>query len=250
MISPVLSISSKPKSSNIAIACKDGSIYEWSYMTPTKLDLLRNMKQFSATEEPTTLKYSPNGKFLVVTSNCRNVYVYNTSKKEWQSSPLMISSKKEYPHAVELSFSYDSKFFAIVDTQSCASLYRLDEEERIKSKDKPDKFEEDWVFFGKIKSHLSEINDVCFGEILNPANSSEKISKFYSIGNDKMLFQYDANNQLKNKLDVTSSYKIETESRPTACIWYPVNYLKEEIIMVATDDYKIKLWNVTKNICR
>lgn len=156
-------------------------------MTPTKLDLIRNMKQHSPNEEPTALKYSPNGKFLVITSNCRNVYVYNTSKKEWQSSQLMISLKKEYAHAVELSFSYDSKFFAIVDNLSCASLYRLDEEERVKAKDKQDKFEEDWVFFGKIKSHLSEINDVCFGEILN-ASTSEKISKFYSIGNDKMLF--------------------------------------------------------------
>lgn len=51
-------------------------------------------------------------------------------------------------------------------------------------------------------------------------------------------------------MEVESFYKIETESEPTACLWYPVNYLKEEILMVATSDYKIKLWDTCNGVCR
>lgn len=43
---------------------------------------------------------------------------------------------------------------------------------------------------------------------------------------------------------MTSVNAIEQEAIPTACLWYPVNYLNEDVIMVATSDYKIKLFNV------
>lgn len=249
IVSPIVALSARPKSSVVAIACQDGNIYEWNYMLKDpRLKSIRNMKTFNG-EEPTCLKYSPNGKYLVVSSNVRNVYVYIVNKKEWQKSILTISQKKEYVHGVEISFSHDSKAFGIMDDHSCVTLFKLDEEERMRNKERMAKDDEEWVFSGKLKSHFNEVNDICFGEILD-ANNSEKTSKFYSIGNDKMLYEYDVKNSRKNRLDVTAYHKVEQEAHPTACIWYPVNYLKEEVIMIASDDYKIKLWNVAKNICR
>jgi len=38
--------------------------------------------------------------------------------------------------------------------------------------------------------------------------------------------------------------EVELESTPTACIWYPKVDTKEGLLLVANDDYKIKLWNV------
>ena len=43
-------------------------------------------------------------------------------------------------------------------------------------------------------------------------------------------------------------FKIEKESHPTACIWYPKVDTKEDLLLTANDDYKMKIWNVsTKN---
>ena len=39
-------------------------------------------------------------------------------------------------------------------------------------------------------------------------------------------------------------FKIELESRPTACIYYPKVDTKEDLLLTANDDYKMKLWNV------
>ena len=38
-------------------------------------------------------------------------------------------------------------------------------------------------------------------------------------------------------------FEIEKESRPTACIWYPKVDTKEDLLLTANDDYKMKIWN-------
>ncbi len=43
-------------------------------------------------------------------------------------------------------------------------------------------------------------------------------------------------------------FKIENESYPTACIWYPKVDTKEDLLLTVNSDYKMKIWNVsTKN---
>ena len=43
-------------------------------------------------------------------------------------------------------------------------------------------------------------------------------------------------------------FKIEKEAHPSACIWYPKVDTKEDLLLTANDDYKMKIWNVsTKN---
>ena len=246
IVSSVVGISAHPNSQMLAIACSDGNIIEWNYMLKDKeMKIIHNLKEpekgVSSNEEPTCLKYSPNGHFLVVTSNAKYVHFYNVKVPESKKTKQAISQKKEHIHGVDIAFSHDSLSMAIMDDHSCVTLFKYDGD--------PQNFNDnDWSFCGKLKGHFSEINSLCFGEVFDQTTNS-KISKVFSVGNDKYLFQYDVKNS-KNKLDVTSFSKIETEARPTACLWYPVNYLKEDMIMIATDDYKIKLWNVANNICR
>lgn len=72
--------------------------------------------------------------------------------------------------------------------------------------------------------------------------------RLFSIGKDRRFFEYDVYNSNLKELIVTSMFRIEKESHPTACIWYPINNTKEHLLLTANDDYKMKIWNVsTKN---
>jgi len=43
---------------------------------------------------------------------------------------------------------------------------------------------------------------------------------------------------------------IEWESTPTACIWYPKAETKEDLLLTANDDYKMKIWNISTKSSR
>jgi WD40 repeat protein len=50
-----------------------------------------------------------------------------------------------------------------------------------------------------------------------------------------------------------SVFQIEQECFPTACIWYPVNMFKENVLLTVNEHYKIKLWSMLKDnmkICK
>lgn len=96
---------------------------------------------------------------------------------------------------------------------------------------------------------MSEVNDICFIEVFNGSQNLKQM--LYSVGADKYLIEYDVKASTIDNLAHSEPMKIEHEVQPTSCIWYPVDHLKEPILMVATADYKIKLWNVKgeKKIC-
>ena len=105
----------------------------------------------------------------------------------------------------------------------------------------------EWQFHGKRRTHEIEITSIAFGESLDE-NGQTKL-RLFSIGRDRRIFEYDvyASSQQKG-LEVMTCFKIEKEAHPTACIWYPKVDTKEDLLLTANDDYKMKIWNVsTKN---
>jgi WD40 repeat protein/Ca2+-binding EF-hand superfamily protein len=230
----VNSISSRPGPgrSQIALSCENGSIYEWDFIE--KKSYLKKLKAYNGSpgERPSCLQYSPNGEHLIVATNQRNVYCYKVKKEDWQKNPLAISQKKNFVKGLYITFSENSDYFAIMDDQHCVSLYKLE-----KTGDC------DWAFNGRLRSHQAEVNDICFIQSLSPKGDSTQ-TMLYSIGEDKRLVEYDVEQSRMEKLVYHPPTMIEHEVAPKACIWYPVDHLTEPVLMVATADYKIKLWNV------
>ena len=54
-------------------------------------------------------------------------------------------------------------------------------------------------------------------------------------------------NQLMDRLKLKSVFQIEQECYPSACIWYPLNVHKEDVLLTVNEDYKIKLWHIMSN---
>lgn len=67
----------------------------------------------------------------------------------------------------------------------------------------------------------------------------------FSIGKDRWFYEYDVKESNEARgLKIVSTFKIERESFPTACIWYPKTDSKEDLLLTVNDDYKMKIWNV------
>jgi WD40 repeat protein len=105
----------------------------------------------------------------------------------------------------------------------------------------------EWQFHGKRRTHEIEITSIAFGESLD-ADEKNKL-RLFSIGRDRRIFEYNVYESSQQKgLEVMTMFKIEKEAHPTACIWYPKVDTKEDLLLTANDDYKMKIWNVsTKN---
>lgn len=233
IIKPIVSISARPNSSILGIACTNGHVYQWNFLT--KDAILQSLKNFGQ-DVPNCIQYSPDGKYLVVAGVQGNIYVYNVEKRSWQQTILLIAHKKKGIKANYITFSENSVSFAIMDDHCCVSLYKLGH--RFDDVSNPI----EWVFSGKLRAHCSSVTGVCFGESLK--DGGEKRHRLFSTGEDMYLMEYNVERSNFENLVVSSYNQIEQECIPTACLWYPVNYLNEDVIMIATSDYKIKLFNV------
>lgn len=160
----------------------------------------------------------------------------NTGEYRKLTTTLRTTENKPYPKITDLIVSDDSQFFATMDENCCVCLFKRDH--LLGDPSKPI----EWQFNGKRKTHEVEITSICFGESLDE-NENMKL-RLFSIGKDRRLFEYDvyASSQQRG-LEVVNMFEIEKEAKPTACIWYPKVDTKEDLLLTANDDYKMKIWN-------
>lgn len=257
------SISVCPKEPVVAMSCENGSIYTWDFSKKetklTRIDEFHFMNIGNKPERPTCLQYAPNGEHLIVATNQHNVYCYKVHDKKCQKNVLTISQKPNVK-GLSITFSENSEYFAVMDDCSCVSMYKLEKAEfgeDAEQREKAEKFRHgkhakkevssDWVFAGKLRSHMTDVNDVCFVESFYDKDVLKPM--LYSVGEDKYLVEYDVEASTKKGLVHSDPVKIEHEVSPKACIYYPINNNRREpILMVATADYKIKLWNVRSKV--
>ena len=203
----------------------------------------------------TTLEFTPDGDELLVGQSNGIIKIIDpeTGKYKELAQPLKLSddeAKCKQSYIQQMIVSSDGKYFACADSRNCVSLFR-------KERNKPGA---EWEFHGKVQSHQVGITSICFGEELIDQGDDRggdeedlKQHRLFSVGADRRCFEYDvAKSDMREGLPIVNHdyFRVELESRPTACIWYPQLDSKEGLILTANDEYKMKLWNPTARTSR
>ena len=230
-----------PSEPILVIGGKSGFIIRWNY--ESKENIINDYTYFEK-EEPKTMEFSPDGKYLIEGTSTGLIRILNPHTMEQVQTECKISERK--PCAItSLTVASDSQHFATMDVENCVCLFKRDH----KYGDIKEPIE--WVFYGKIKSHEIEITSIAFGESLDEREEIQL--RLFSIGKDRNLIEYNVRESSEKKGLIVEHGKrmmIEQEHIPTSCIWYPTLDSKEDLLLTVNDGYKMKIWNVTSGQCR
>jgi len=140
-------------------------------------------------------------------------------------------SQKSISH---IKFAHNSKYLVTADKDLCVVVYKAQFSEGSAP----------FVFFGKNRAHYKEITEILFGIALESDQP-----RLMSIGRDRVLVEYDLENSSEDDIRIASSNKIEQSGVPLCLAWYPP-VMKEDFLITANDQFKLKLFNSTTKMCR
>lgn len=95
-----------------------------------------------------------------------------------------------------------------------------------------------WNLIGKYHSHYLPIRDILFG----PATSDSVVSRFFSLGEDRELIEYDLEHSGPYPtpgLQILRIDKIEQTAIPLCLAWYP-EFGVERFLMISNSEVRFR----------
>ncbi|XP_061458549.1 cilia- and flagella-associated protein 251 [Rhineura floridana] len=178
-----------------------------------------------------SLCYNHDGSLLAAGFTDGSVYILDSISLESDCpEPFQYSSSP----VTLMSFSHNSQYLATADENISLNLYtKMDVEgEKI------------WERLAALHSHYKPIRTILFGVHLD---SNEPW--LLTLGEDRLLVEYDLERSVKNELVVIRRDRIEQHAIPKFITWYPP-LTTEYFFLTANDQYKMKMYNVTTKLCR
>nr|XP_008119553.1 PREDICTED: WD repeat-containing protein 66 isoform X1 [Anolis carolinensis]XP_016853170.1 PREDICTED: WD repeat-containing protein 66 isoform X1 [Anolis carolinensis] len=153
-----------------------------------------------------------------------------------------ISLENDHPEPMKFSkgpitimtFSHKSQYFATADEKLSVSVYK----QFMKDGQKV------WDLLAAVHSHCRPIRSLLFGVHLD---SDEP--RLLSLGEDKLLVEYDLEKTTRYNLAIHQRLRIEQAATPKCLAWHPP-LTTEHFLLMANDAYKMKMYNVTTKMCR
>lgn len=133
-----------------------------------------------------------------------------------------------------IEFSHDSRYLATADAEYTISIFVR----RLGTHVEP------YEYLGRYRAHYKPIKEIIFGIQLD-----DDSPRLLSLGQDRVLVEYDLTNSSKDDIRLTSTDRIEQSAVPQCMTWYPP-ITKEHFIVTTNDQFKFKLFNATTKMCR
>ncbi|XP_054851852.1 cilia- and flagella-associated protein 251 [Eublepharis macularius] len=175
--------------------------------------------------------YNHDGSLLAAGFSDGSVYILDSISLE---NDCVEPFKYTRGQVIHMSFSHDSQYLATADDNMSVTLYKLviaDEKEV-------------WERLAALRSHYKPIRTLLFGVHLD-----SDTPRLLSLGEDRLLVEYDLEKSVKDKLVVIRRDRIEQSAVPKYITWYPL-LTTEHFFLTANDEYKMKIYNVTTKMCR
>ncbi|XP_027889711.1 cilia- and flagella-associated protein 251 isoform X1 [Xiphophorus couchianus] len=225
---PLHALTCHPFQPAVAFGNLQGMLRLWDY----NCKAIIGNRIFETEKQIQSITFDPKGLFLAVGFRTGAVYILNATTLENKPEEIF-NCIKDSIHLI--TFSHDSQYLATADAGRTVSLFRNEGYKDSSSR---------WRFVGRYRSHYKPIQDLLFGVQLYNAKP-----RLLSLGLDRQLVEYDLEKSESNKLLLLSIKRIEQSAVPRCMTWYP--FLNpEEFLLVASDNYKMKLFNSTTTMCR
>ncbi|VDK34691.1 unnamed protein product [Taenia asiatica] len=130
----------------------------------------------------------------------------------------------------KIAFSSDSTYCAYIDTQHSTTLLRR--------KNTCSPLDRKWAFSGRYRAHGDNIMDVLFKTCDNNVTP-----RLFTLGEDRMLVEYDVVNAKHNVLPLKRRVKVEYIAKPQ-CFISMGDFYPENFICYANSDSKFRLLDV------
>lgn len=102
-----------------------------------------------------------------------------------------------------------------------------------------------WLPMGKYISHYKPITGILFEE----STEGSKRPRLFTIGEDRMLIEYDMANMETNKLKILNSCRIEQTAIPLCFTWHPKFHNTNDLFF-SNSEYKLKVLDSKTHVCK
>ncbi|XP_030074184.1 cilia- and flagella-associated protein 251 [Microcaecilia unicolor] len=220
-------IACHPSQSLLALGSYNGIIKLWDY----KKKLHITSRVFPKWNSIQCLCYDAAGFLLGVGFLDGNVCILDSlTLKDEREEPFSYSQAA----VTHIGFSHDSQYLATADEDFTVTVFKVINKHGRKC----------WDYFGRHCTHYKPIQSIIFGVHMDTDEP-----RLLSLGMDRILVEYDLSRSTKDNLQILSSDRIEQSAIPLCLAWYPP-ITKEHFIIMANNQFKVKLYNSITKMCR
>ncbi|KAL5962325.1 hypothetical protein TSMEX_009938 [Taenia solium] len=219
---PINGIAAHPFRDLITTVGHSGMIKTWNYkwLVPIRTRMLENQQLNSCA-------FDPYGSLLAVgCTSGRVAFLDAITLNDIKQAPF------DFAKGVvkKIAFSSDSTYCAYIDTQHSTTLLRR--------KNTYNPLDRGWAFSGRYRAHGDNIVDVLFKTCDNYVTP-----RLFTLGEDRMLVEYDVVNAKHNVLPLKRRVKVEYIAKPQ-CFISMGDFYPENFICYANSDSKFRLLDV------
>ncbi|XP_057688828.1 cilia- and flagella-associated protein 251 isoform X2 [Corythoichthys intestinalis] len=220
---PLHAVACHPKQPAFVMGNHRGALKVWDYQQKRTVRKTVVEKE----KEIQCVAIDPQGRYLAVGFASGAVHFLDVNTL--QSDP---KERFDYPpdSISHMSFSHDSNYLATADVGKAVTLFRMQPTQ--------------WIYLARYRSHYKPITDLSFG-----VDRDGGKPRLLTLGMDRLLVEYDVEASDTGELVILRSVRLEQSAVPKCMTWYPP-LGAEEFLVVASDQYKMKLFNSTAKTCR